>query len=437
MTATGALWRNWARTESVRPIRVERPSSPGAVQRAVRAAAGSGLPIKAAGAGHSFTGIAVAPGVLLELDDLTGLVSVDRERRLATVRAGTRLSELSRLLAPHGLALQNLGDIDRQTISGAISTGTHGTGIGFTGLAARVRAVTIVTGDGSLRRVSADESPELLPAFSLGLGALGVLVDVTIECVEAFVLSAVESPEPLDATIADAERRARASDHFEFYWFPHTRVALTKTNTRLPTGSARAPLPHVKRWVDDDLLANGLYRAVCATGTVLPGAVPGLNRAATKLTGSRRFTDHSHRVFTTTRTVRFAEMEYAIPVADLPAVLDELGRLIDARRWRISFPLEIRFAAADDLWLSTASERESAYVAVHRYYRDGHEQYFRAAEEIFRRHSGRPHWGKIHYLAADDLRELYPHFDDFVGLRNEVDPRRVFSNPYLDRVLGP
>jgi FAD-linked oxidoreductase len=437
MTATGALWRNWARTESVRPIRVERPATPGAVQRAVRAAAGSGLPIKAAGAGHSFTGIAVAPGVLLELDDLSGLVSVDRERRLATVLAGTRLADLSRLLAAHGLALQNLGDIDRQTISGAISTGTHGTGIGFTGIAARVRGVTLVTGDGSLRRISAEESPELLPAVSLALGALGVLVDVTIECVDAFVLSAVEAPEPLEDTIAAAESRARAADHFEFYWFPHTRVALTKTNTRLPGGSGRAPLAPVKRWVDDDLMANGLYRAVCAAGTVLPVAVPTLNRAATRLTGSRRFADHSHRVFTTSRTVRFTEMEYAVPVASLPAVLEELARTIEERRWRISFPLEIRFAAADDLWLSTASGRESAYVAVHRYYREDYEHYFRAAEEIFAGHGGRPHWGKIHYRGADDLRSLYPRFDDFLAVREELDPRRAFANAYLERVLGP
>jgi FAD-linked oxidoreductase len=436
MTATGAVWRNWARTESARPIRVERPSSAGAVQRAVRAAAGSGLPVKAAGAGHSFTGIAVATGVLLELDDLSGLVEVDRERRYATILAGTRLSDVSRLLAAHGLALQNLGDIDRQTISGAISTGTHGTGIDYTGLAARVRAVTLVTGDGSLRRISADESPELLPAVALGLGALGILVDVTVECVDAFVLSAVEAPEPFDDTVFAAEARARVSDHFEFYWFPHTDVALTKTNTRLPLESGRRPLPRMRRFIDDDLLANGLYRAVCATGVVAPAVVPTLNRAATRLTGSRRFSDHSHRVFTTPRSVRFTEMEYAVPVAALPAVLAEVRRLIDAERWRISFPLEVRFAAEDDLWLSTASGRESAYVAVHRYYRDAHEDYFRAVEEIMLRHSGRPHWGKIHYLDAERLRPLYPRFDDFLLLRNELDPKRLFANPYLDRVLG-
>ncbi len=436
MTATGAQWRNWARTESARPIRVERPSSPGAVQRAVRAAAGSGLPIKAAGAGHSFTGIAVATGVLLELDDLSGLVSVDRERRLATILAGTRLSEASRLLAGHGLAFENLGDIDRQTISGAISTGTHGTGIGFTGLAARVRAVTLVTGDGSLRRISAEESPELLPAVSLGLGALGILVDVTVECVDAFVLSAVEAPEPLPDTVAAAESRARANDHFEFYWFPHTDVALTKTNTRLPRGSARAPLARTRRWVDDELMANGVYRAVCATGAVVPGVVPALNRAATRLTGSRRFADHSHRVFTTPRSVRFAEMEYAVPVDSLPAVLAAIRDVIDAEGWRISFPLEVRFAAPDDVWLSTATGRESAYVAVHRYHRDAHTEYFRAAEEIFRRHDGRPHWGKIHYLGADELGRLYPRFHDFLAVRDQFDPKRLFANPYLDRVLG-
>ncbi|RWZ49627.1 FAD-binding protein [Labedella phragmitis] len=436
MTATGAAWRNWARTETARPIRVERPSSAGAVQRAVRAAAASGLPLKAAGAGHSFTGIAVATGVLLELDDLSGLVEVDRERRSATILAGTRLSDVSRLLSPHGLALQNLGDIDRQTIAGALSTGTHGTGIGFTGLAGRVRAVTLVTGDGTLRRISADESPELLPAVALALGALGVLVDITVECVDAFVLSAVEAREPFAETVQAAEARARVSDHFEFYWFPHTDAALTKTNTRLPAGSRRQPLPRARRWFDDDVMANGVYRAVCATGVVVPAVVPTLNRAATRLTGSRRFTDHSHRVFTTTRSVRFAEMEYGIPVSELPAVLAEIRALIDIERWRISFPLEVRFAAADDLWLSTASGRETAYVAVHRYYRDAHTEYFRAVEEVFRRHGGRPHWGKIHYLGADELRELYPRFDDFVALRNDLDPKRVFANPYLDRVLG-
>jgi FAD-linked oxidoreductase len=436
MTATGAVWRNWARTESARPIRVERPSSSGAVQRAVRAAAGSGLPLKAAGAGHSFSGAAVAPGVLLELDDLNGLVDVDRTRKLATFLAGTRLSEASRLLASHGLGLQNLGDIDRQTIAGAISTGTHGTGIGFPGLAARVRGVTIVTGDGTLRRISSDESPELLPAVALGLGALGVLVDVTIECVDAFVLDAIESRELLASTVARAEATARSTDHFEFYWFPHTEVALTKSNTRLPAGSARAPLRRVRRWVDDELMANGVYRAVCAAGHVAPAVVPTVNRAATRLTGSRRFTDHAHRVFTTPRSVRFAEMEYAIPVASLPAVLAELAEVITERRWRISFPLEVRFAAADGLWLSTASERETAYVAVHRYYRDDHTAYFRAAEQIFRRHDGRPHWGKIHFLGSTDLRALYPRFDDFLALRDEFDPRRIFANSYLERVLG-
>ncbi|RWZ64651.1 FAD-binding protein [Labedella populi] len=437
MTATGAVWRNWARTETARPIRVERPSSAGAVQRAVRAAAASGLPIKAAGAGHSFTGIAVAIGVLLELDDLSGLVAVDRDRRYATILAGTRLSDVSRLIAGHGLALQNLGDIDRQTIAGAISTGTHGTGIAYPGLAGRVRAVTVVTGDGSLRHISEEDSPELLPAIALGLGALGVIVDITIECVDAFVLRAVETPEPYAETVHAAEARARVSDHFEFYWFPHTDVALTKTNTRLPSTSRRAPLPRVRRWVDDDLMANGLYRAACATGAVVPVMVPPLNRAATRLTGSRRFTDHSHRVFTTPRSVRFAEMEYAVPVGELAAVLDEIRRLIDAEGWRISFPVEVRFAAEDDVWLSTASGRESAYIAVHRYYRDAHEDYFRAVGEIAGRHGGRPHWGKIHYLGAQEIRSLYPRFDEFLAVREQFDPQRLFANPYLDRVLGP
>ncbi|MGX1934806.1 D-arabinono-1,4-lactone oxidase [Microbacterium resistens] len=436
MTRPGGIWQNWGRTASVRPVRVERPRTPEGVQRTVVAAARQGLRVKAVGAGHSFTGIAVGPDVLLELDDLQGVTAVDEARRRATLLAGTRLHRIPRLLAPYGLAMENLGDIDRQSISGAISTGTHGTGTGFGGLATQVVGATLITASGEFLRVDEEHQPELLPAIALGLGALGVLVEVTLQCVPAFVMHAVDAPAPLEETLERVHELAAAADHFEFYWFPHTDVALTKTTERLPESAVRHPLPPVGRWVDETLLSNGVYRLVCAAGVVASPITAPFNRLAVRLTGNREYTDLSHRVLTQRRTVRFREMEYALPKDQVVPAFEEIRVLIARRGWRIEFPVEVRFAAADDRWLSTAHGRDSAYIAVHRYWRHDPREYFDAVERICLDHGGRPHWGKLHGLDRDALRERYPRFDDFVALRDRLDPERRFGNAYLTRVLG-
>lgn len=420
----------------MRPRRIEFPRTPEAVQRAVVAAAASGLPVKAVGAGHSFTGIAVAPGVLLDLTDLTGLVGIDVERSRVTLAAGTRLHDVPALLAPYGLAMENLGDIDRQSISGAISTGTHGTGARFGGIATQVVGATLVTASGDLLVVNEHENPELVPAVALGLGALGILVDVTLQCVPAFVLHAVEQPEDLGAVLDGLEARVDESDHFEFYWFPHTDRAMTKTNTRLPESAPRHPLPPLGKWVDDTLVGNGLHQVACTVAKTVPATIPGINRLSVKMWGDREFTDASHRVFATARSVRFREMEYALPAAQVRPAFEALRALVDERGWRISFPVEVRFAAGDDRWLSTAHGRDSAYIAVHRYWRDDPAEYFEAVEQIMLGFEGRPHWGKMHTLDAAVLRERYPRFEDFTALRDRLDPDRLFANPYLDRVLG-
>ncbi|WP_407075340.1 D-arabinono-1,4-lactone oxidase [Parafrigoribacterium soli] len=436
MIAPGRTWRNWGRSESIRPQFVARPSSVDEVVAAVRFARERGLPVKAIGAGHSFTGIAVAPGLQLDLSGLDGLLSVDAVSGRVMLGAGTHLYQLPALLGPHGLALENMGDIDRQTISGATSTGTHGTGSRFRGLAAQIVAVTLVTADGSLLRVSETENAELLPAARLGLGALGILVDLTIQCVPAFLLSAVERPEPLDSVLDDFEARADAVDHFEFYWFPHTRTALTKNNSRLDGSDERHPLPKAKEWLEERVLSNATFSLMCHVGRVAPALTPGVNRLAGRLIGNRDFTDHSSEVFVTSRTTRFREMEYAIPRAAIPEALRAVDRLIAERGWRISFPIEVRVAAPDDIWLSTAQGRESGYIAVHRFFRDDFREYFAGVEAIMRGLGGRPHWGKIHRQDAASLAESYPHFSDFLAVRDRLDPDRVFANPYLDRVLG-
>jgi FAD-linked oxidoreductase len=432
----GGTWRNWGRSERIRPHLVAQPQSVDEVVAVVRYARERGLAVKAIGAGHSFTAIAAAPGIQLDLSRLDGLLAVDAATGRATLAAGTRLHRLPALLGPHGLAMENMGDIDRQSISGATSTGTHGTGARFRGLAAQIVAVTLVTADGSILRVSETANAELLPAARLGLGALGILVDITIQCVPAFLLSAVERPEPLERVLDEFEARADAVDHFEFYWFPHTRTALTKNNSRLDGSAERHPLPPAKRWLEDRVLSNSALSLMCNVGRVAPALTPGINRLAGRLVGNRDFTDRSPEVFVTERKTRFREMEYAIPRAAIPDAVRATDRLIADRGWRISFPVEVRVAASDDIWLSTAEGRESGYIAVHRYYRDDYREYFEGVEKILRGFGGRPHWGKIHRQDASSLAEAYPHFSEFLAVRDRLDPDRVFANPYLDRVLG-
>jgi FAD-linked oxidoreductase len=427
-------WRNWGRTEAVTPVERVRPGSADEVASIVRSARERGLRVKAAGTGHSFTGIAVATGVQVDMSGLTGVIGVEGTE--VTLGGGTVLHDLPPLLDPLGLALQNMGDIDVQTITGATSTGTHGTGAKFGGLATRIRAATLVTGAGDILKVSKTENANLLPAVALGLGALGVLVDVTVDCVPEFGLGCLEQPEPLETVLDEWEHRIAAADHFEFYWFPHTEAALTITNTRMPGEAMTKPLSSMKRWFDESLMSNTFFSGTTALQHRFPRMTPRINRISTRLTGDRAFSDRSHRVFATERRVRFREMEYAIPQDQIPEVLREIKSLIERRGWTVSFPVEVRAAAMDDLWMSTATGRATGYIAVHRYYREDPTEYFTAVEEIMKAHDGRPHWGKMNTRAAADLAPAYPRFGDFLEVRDRLDPDRVFTNDYLDRVLG-
>jgi len=430
----GTRWRNWGRSQDVTPAHIARPSSVEEVVAVVSAARDRGLTIKPIGAGHSFTGIAATRGVQLDVSLLDGVYAVDGTR--VTLGAGTNLYQLPSLLDPLGLALTNMGDIDRQTIAGATSTGTHGTGAAFGGLATQVVALTIVTAAGDLLRVSETENPELLPAARLGLGALGVVVEITIQCVPSFSLRAVEKPEPLADVLDDWMARSGGVDHFEFYWFPHTETALTKSNTRLPADTPPVRQSAMAAWMDDELLSNGIFAVTCGLGSLMPPMIPMVNNLADKLVAERDITDVSHRIFVAPRRVRFREMEYAIPREHVPEALRAVQQLVADKGWKISFPVEVRVAAADDNWLSTAYGRESGYIAVHRYYREDPTEYFEGVEAIMKGFGGRPHWGKMNFRDAESLATTYPRFDDFRAVRDRLDPERVFANDYLDRVLG-
>ncbi|UYP20106.1 FAD-binding protein [Rhodococcus sp. Z13] len=433
-----ALWQNWARTESASPRYFDTPETVDELARVVARATERGEHVKAVGAGHSFTGAAVTDGTLISLDRMSGLVEVEPTALGArvTVQAGTRLHELSELLWSHGLALPNLGDIDVQSVAGAVSTGTHGTGAAFRGLAAAVCGATIVLADGHVATCSPEQDPELFEAARLGLGALGVLATVTLECVPAFRLRAEESPSSLRDTLDRIDELRSGVDHFEFYWFPHTDGVLVKRNTRLPGPTPVHPVGRVRTTLDDELLSNGAFALFQQVGTRAPATIPALNRISSRALSPRTYVDRSYRVFASKRRVRFREMEYAVPAGSLPEVLREIDGWLQRNDIRIGFPVEVRFSAADDVWLSTAHGRDTAYVAVHQYHRRDHRPYFDGVEPILRAAQGRPHWGKLHSLTAAELPDLYPRFGDFLAVRDKVDPQRTFTNPYLDRILG-
>ena len=432
--STAPTWRNWAGNQSMSPVAVERPTSTAEVADAVRRAAAAGRRVKAVGSGHSFTGIALTDGVLLDLSALQRLVHVDRETCRVTVEAGMPLHRLNALLAAHGLGLTNMGDVDRQTVSGAVSTGTHGTGRASGGLAAQVVGVELVTADGEVVTCSADERPEVFAGARLGLGALGVLTRLTLQAEPAFLLRADERPEPLDAVLDGFEEMVAAHDHAELYWWPHTSTALVKRNDRVD-GPAQ-PLSRLRSVVDDELLSNGAFGLTQRLGRAVPRTVPVLNRVAARALSPRTYTDAAHRVFVSRRRVRFRETEWAVPRHHLPELLRELRRAPERLGLTVSFPVEVRVCPADDVALSTAFGRDSAYVAAHAFVGTPHEQWFRVVSDLAVAAGGRPHWGKEHHLAADDLRPRYPRFDAFVALRDRLDPERRFGNAYLERVLG-
>ncbi|HEX6968837.1 MAG TPA: D-arabinono-1,4-lactone oxidase [Micromonosporaceae bacterium] len=429
-----ADWSNWAGNQRATAREVLTPATVDEVVAAVRAAATAGRRIKPVGSGHSFTDIARPEDRLLNLSRLARPVSIDADQRLATVSAGITLHELNRTLAAHGLALPNLGDIDRQTISGAISTGTHGTGAAYGCLATFVEGLTLVTASGEVLRCSATEHPDVFAAARVGLGALGVIVEVTLRCVDAFVLRADERPAPLPAVLVELDEHVAGNDHFEFYWFPYTDRVQIKANNRVPTNDR--PLSRLRGWLDDDFLSNTVFAGACRLGRRVPALAPTISAVSARALTARTYTGASYEVFCTPRRVRFVEMEYALPRAALPEALAALRRIIDTLPFKVLFPVEVRFTAADDIWLSHGYGRESAYLAVHQYVGVPYEPYFRAFEQVAQSLEGRPHWGKLHYRDAESLRAAYPRFTDFLAVRDRLDPGRVFANAYTQRVLG-
>ena len=427
------VWTNWAGNQTARPSAVHRPANEDELSTIVSRAANDRTTVKALGSGHSFTATSVTTGAMIDMSRLSRLIAVDRTASTVTVEAGITIADLNLLLNGLGLALPNLGDIAYQTISGAIATSTHGTGRALTGIAAQVVAMRVVAGDGSVLDLSPEHHPSLFHAARVGVGALGIVSRVTLRVVPAFRLRAVEGAQRLDDLVEQLDEHVDGNDHFEFFWIPHTKWALTKRNNRTDE-PVSIPSPF-KHWYAKTFMENYAFGAVCRLGRARPNLIP---RLATALpsTGQSTIVDESYRIFASQRLVRFVEMEYAIPREACGEALQRVRRMVDERGHMVSFPVEVRFTAPDDVPLSTASGRPSAYIAVHMYKGTPFEPYFRDVAAIMADYDGRPHWGKMHFLGADELSRLYPQWEAFQQARQRIDPMRTFANAYTARVLG-
>jgi len=412
----------------------EWPTNADQLATIVADAAEGGHRVKVVGAGHSFTDIACTDGRLVHLDNYARVLNLDIPSGLVKVQAGITIARLNVELAQHGLALRNMGDIAYQSIAGAISTSTHGTGAKVGNLPSQVESLEMILADGTTLTCSERADAPSFRAALVGLGALGIVSTVTLRCVPAFRLHNVQQRLPLADLLADLDRWVDGNDHFEIFFFPHAELALAITNA--VTDEPAHPNGAVSKWFNSVLLENHAFGLVQRIGRARDGWIPGLNRFSSKLMGGTDTIDESHRVFANVRLVRFQEMEYAIPRAGAAAAIGEIRSMIDRLGLRISFPIEVRFGPADDITLSTAHGRDTCYIAVHMFHRTDYQTYFREVEAIMNSHQGRPHWGKLHFQTAETLSRVYPKHAEFVAVRDRLDPHGRFTNDYLDRVLG-
>jgi L-gulonolactone oxidase len=430
-----AGWRNWDRRQRCQPAQFERPAHLEELAAVLDRAHRRGQGVRVAGSGHSFTALVPTEGTLISLEQMNRVLDVDSASGLVTVEAGITLGQLNRVLDACGLAFENLGDIDSQTIAGATATGTHGTGRLLRNLSSQIHSLELMRADGTAVTLHADNDPDAWLAARVSLGALGVVTKVTLRTVPAFRLLGVERPMPLDEALERLDELSAEHDHVDLYWFPYARDAFVRLGdrTELPV----TPRSAARRYFDEILLVNHALHGISMLGRRFPGWIPRLNRLETRLAGSSERVDRSHRIFVSPRLVRFTEMEYAIPRERGGAAIRALRARIASARLPINFPVEVRFVAGDDALLSPAHGRDTCYIAVHVFDGMEFEPYFAMAEEIMDGFGGRPHWGKRHNQTASTLRERYPEWDRFQSVRARFDPAGVFTNAEVERVLGP
>jgi FAD/FMN-containing dehydrogenase len=389
-----ASWRNWSGSVACEPAGLPRPKSEAEIAAWVRRAAGEGRGLRVVGTGHSFTPLVATPGYVVSLDDWAGLEDADPSRLEATARAGTKLHDLGEALLALGMATANLGDVDVQSVGGALGTGTHGTGRGLQNLSAQAVGLRLVLASGEVVECSAEREPDLWRAARVSFGALGVLSAARFRLLPAYRLHERVGRASLEEALERLPDEIAANRHFELFWFPARDLVETKAIN--PTAAEPASL------------AGRKYERI----------------------------DWSCKILPSVRELKFNEMEYSVPAEAGLACVRAVAARMRARWSDVQWPVEYRTLRADDAWLSTAHERETVTISIHQDASLPYRELFGDLEAVFREHAGRPHWGKVHTLGAAELAGLYPRFGDFCALRRRLDPAGVFLNEHLRKLLG-
>ena len=386
-------WTNWSGSVQFSPQSIDAPAKEQAIVDLVRQAAKTDQTVRVAASGHSFVPVCESDGTLLTLDGLKGMVSSDRTTKTATFWSGTKIHEMGDPLHQIGLAMENLGDIDRQAIAGAVSTGTHGTGKGIGSISTQVVGMRLVTGSGETLDCSAKENPEILRAAQVSLGSLGVITQITLQCLPAYNLHEKQWEAPFEDCMKNLDQHIADNRHFEFFWRPQRDICSMKSLN--PTKEAPSDLP---------------------------------DREGERI-------NMSHRIFPSVRDNKFNEIEFAVPEENGVACLREIRELMLNKHKDITWPLEYRTLAADNTLIGPPSGRETIAISAHQANTKPQEAFFADVEAIFRNHKGRPHWGKMHTHDADELAKLYPNWDQFHSIRRQLDPQGRFMSQYLRKIF--
>ncbi|WP_417800766.1 D-arabinono-1,4-lactone oxidase [Tenacibaculum sp.] len=426
--------KNWAENVQWNPSAVALPHSENEIQQLVLKAIRCNQKIRVIGSGHSFTSLCSTDEILVTLDNFQGLISIDKEKNQATVKAGTKLSLLGELLFNEGLAMENLGDINVQSIAGAISTGTHGTGVNLKSISNQVIGLKFVNGKGEIIECSTTKNTELFKAAQVSLGCLGIITEVTLQCISTYKLKLQNKKEKLSDVLATLSERNSKNRNFEFYWIPYTNIAWTKTSN-IVEDSEPDKVNFFNYWTEY-ILENHVFKLMCEYATIFPSQ----NKTVANITAASisnvKKVYHSHKVYATQRMVKFHEMEYNIPAEAYQDVFKDVQKIVNSKKFNIHFPIENRWVKGDDVYMSPAYNRDSAYIACHVYNKKDSRAYFAALEEVFKAYDGRPHWGKMNTFNTEDIVRMYPKFTHFMTFRKEHDPENIFVNPYLQKLLG-
>lgn len=425
-------WTNWSGSVQCSPKEILTPSSIEEIQSIVQKCASQKLNIRVIGSGHSFTGLVGTNGILISLDNYQGAESVDKQSKQAIVLAGTKLKMLGEILLSNGLGQVNMGDIDVQSIAGATSTGTHGTGVTLGSVSTQILEVTLVTSKGEVLVCSETENKEIFKAAQVAMGALGVVAKVKLQLVPAYKLKYVKEKLNLDDCLNNLEKYKTENRNFEFYWFPHTNTIQAKM---LNITDEEPMKSSFMKYFNDMVLENGAFKVLSELCKVFPSLTKSVSKISAGAVSTGVDINYSNRIYATPRLVKFQEMEYNLPAENAVQAIKEMRDSINKNNFKVHFPIEVRFVKGDDIYLSPAYQRDSVYIAVHMYKGMEYKTYFDAMESIFKKYTGRPHWGKMHTLTASELSQLYPMWNKFQEIRTQLDPEGLFMNDYLKKLM--